>query len=310
MADIINVTGLTKRFGKRAAVDHVSFSVRPGEIFGFLGPNGAGKTTTARVLTGAIRPDEGTAFVFGHNVAIEPLAVKQLIGVVPETTNAYVELTAWQNLMLAGALYGIPRRRAGQRAIDLLRQLDLGDRRDAKVRTFSKGMRQRLILCMALINEPALLFLDEPTGGLDVGSGHRIMELLRSLNEGGTTIFLTTHNMDEANRLCHRVAIIDKGRIVATDATEKLKAGLEQMHAVEVSFDRPVDASALGAIEGVAGVARNGDRIRISAIDTDSVIGSLHRFSAGVGARIVTLNTREPSLEDVFLKLTGEGHAA
>jgi ABC-2 type transport system ATP-binding protein len=209
---------LTKVFGTTTAVDHVSFDVRQGEIFGFLGPNGAGKTTTTRMLTGVIPPDAGTATILGHDIRTDPVRAKQGFGVVPETSNAYTDLTAWQNLMLMGELYGLVRARAEQRSSDLLGMVGLMERRDQKVQAYSKGMKQRLILAMALIHEPALLFLDEPTSGLDVQSTQMILSLLRDLNRAGTTIFLTTHNMEEANRLCHRVGIIRSGRIVAIDA--------------------------------------------------------------------------------------------
>jgi ABC-2 type transport system ATP-binding protein len=165
--------------------------VQEGEIFGFLGPNGAGKTTTTRVLTGVIPPDSGTVMVLGHDIQREPVLAKQGFGVVPDTSNAYTDLTAWQNLMLMGELYGLPRARATKRAADLLGTLGLFERKDQKVQAYSKGMKQRLILAMALLHEPGLLFLDEPTSGLDVQSAQMILALLRELNQAGTTIFLT-----------------------------------------------------------------------------------------------------------------------
>jgi ABC-2 type transport system ATP-binding protein len=210
--------------------------------------------------------------------------------------------------MLSGEIYGVPRKRAELRATDLLRKLDLFDRRDDRVRKFSKDMRQRLVLSMALMSEPELLFLDEPTSGLDIWSSGKIMEMLRSLNDGGTTIFLTTHNMDEANKLCTRLAIIDRGALVAIDPPEKLKAAVEGMHSVEVGFDTPVEPGKICQIEGAAEVSKQGDKPRISTMDTSALIGSLYHFSFDNNARILTLNTREPSLEDVLLKLTGENN--
>jgi len=306
MPAIIHASDLTKFFGKSTAVDHISFDVREGEIFGFLGPNGAGKTTTTRMLTGVIPPDAGTAMILGHNIRSEPVLAKQGFGVVPETSNAYTDLTAWQNLMLMGELYGLPRTRAEQRSSDLLSMVGLLERKDQKVQAYSKGMKQRLILAMALIHEPALLFLDEPTSGLDVQSTQMILSLLRDLNKEGTTIFLTTHNMEEANRLCHRVGIIRAGKIVAIDAPEKLKTAIDRVHKIEVSFDREVSGHTLAGLPGVTGANRTGDKWQITTNNRDTTIRSLVTFSQQNNATIVTLNTLAPSLDDAFLRLTQE----
>jgi ABC-2 type transport system ATP-binding protein len=304
MMGIIHASGLTKVFGGSTAVDHVSFDVPEGEIFGFLGPNGAGKTTTTRMLTGVIPPDAGTATILGHDIRSEPVLAKQGFGVVPETSNAYTDLTAWQNLMLMGELYGLSHARAGRRSSDLLGMVGLLERKDQKVATYSKGMKQRLILAMALINEPKLLFLDEPTSGLDVQSTQMILSLLRDLNGQGTTIFLTTHNMEEANRLCHRVGIIRAGKMVAIDAPEKLKTAIDRVHQIEVSFSREVSDEGLAGLNGVVGVNRTGDKWQISAENRDVAIRSLVAFGQQNEAEIVTLNTLAPSLDEAFLRLT------
>ena len=306
MPDAIEVTDLTKIFGTTVAVDHVSFSVKEGEIFGFLGPNGAGKTTTTRMLTGVIPPDSGSAMILGHDIQREPVLAKQGFGVVPETSNAYTDLTAWQNLMLMGELYGISPVRVSERASELLTVLGLFERKDQKVQAYSKGMKQRLILAMALLHEPRLLFLDEPTSGLDVQSTQMILSLLRDLNRAGTTIFLTTHNMEEANRLCNRVGIIRSGKIVALDAPEKLKAAIDRLHRIEVSFDREIPADALARLPGVVSADRTGDKWQITTENHDAVIRLLVQFSREQGAAIVTLNTLAPSLDDAFLRLTRE----
>ncbi len=307
MTAIIQASNLTKIFGKSTAVDHISFEVQKGEIFGFLGPNGAGKTTTTRMLTGVIPPDEGTATILGHDIRSAPVMAKQGFGVVPETSNAYTDLSAWQNLMLMGELYGLPRARAGQRSSELLGMVGLLERKDQKVQAYSKGMKQRLILAMALIHEPVLLFLDEPTSGLDVQSTQMILALLRDLNDKGTTIFLTTHNMEEANRLCHRVGIIRAGTMAAIDAPEKLKTAIDRVHKIEVSFDREVPADALAGLAGVTSADRTGDKWQITAENRDAVIRSLVEFSRQQGATIVTLNTLAPSLDEAFLRLTKGG---
>ncbi|WP_292366239.1 MULTISPECIES: ABC transporter ATP-binding protein [unclassified Methanoculleus] len=304
--NVIEVESLTKTFGAITAVDGISFEVRRGEIFGFLGPNGAGKTTTTRMLTGVVPIDGGSVRIFGHDIQKEPVLAKQRFGVVPETSNAYVDLTAWQNLMLVGDLYGLDRTRAERRSSDLLETLGLSGRSDQKVKGYSKGMKQRLILAMALLHEPDLLFLDEPTSGLDVQSTQMILVLLRELNTDGTTIFLTTHNMEEANRLCDRIGIIRAGKIVAIDAPERLKTAIDRMHRLEVSFDRPVPADALAGLDGVAGASRTGDVWRITTGNPDLTIRSLVAFSGDRGATILTLNTLAPSLDRAFLRLTGE----
>jgi len=306
MPDAIVVADLTKVFGSTVAVDHVSFLVKEGEIFGFLGPNGAGKTTTIRMLTGVIPPDSGSAMILGHDIQREPVLAKQGFGVVPETSNAYTDLTAWQNLMLMGELYGISPVRVSERASELLTVLGLFERKDQKVQAYSKGMKQRLILAMALLHEPRLLFLDEPTSGLDVQSTQMILSLLRDLNRAGTTIFLTTHNMEEANRLCNRVGIIRSGKIVALDAPEKLKAAIDRLHRIEVSFDREIPADALARLPGVVSADRTGDKWQITTENHDAVIRLLVQFSREQGAAIVTLNTLAPSLDDAFLRLTWE----
>ncbi|MDI6718266.1 MAG: ATP-binding cassette domain-containing protein [Methanomicrobiales archaeon] len=306
MPDAIVVQDLTKVFGATIAVDHISFSVPGGEIFGFLGPNGAGKTTTTRMLTGIIPMDSGRVTVLGHDMRAEPVPAKERFGIVPETSNAYADLTAWQNLMLMGELYGLSRSRATERASDLLETLGLLERRDQKVQGYSKGMKQRLILAMALLHEPELLFLDEPTSGLDVQSTQMILSMLRNLNAGGTTIFLTTHNMEEANRLCHRIGIIRAGKIVAIDAPERLKSAVERVHQIEVSFDREVSGDALSALGGVLSVSRAGDKWRITAENQDAAVKSLVDLARQHGAAIVTLNTLAPSLDEVFLRLTQE----
>jgi ABC-2 type transport system ATP-binding protein len=226
--------------------------------------------------------------------------------VVPETSNAYTDLTAWQNLMLMGELYGLARAHAARRSSDLLTTLGLLERRDQKVQAYSKGMKQRLILAMALLHEPGLLFLDEPTSGLDVQSTQMILGMLREMNRDGTTIFLTTHNMEEANRLCHRVAIIRSGKLIAVDAPEKLKMAIESVHRIEVSFDREVASDSLAAVAGVTGVKRIGDKWQLTAEKQDAVIRSLVTFSEKNHVAIVTLSTLAPSLDDAFLRLTQE----
>jgi len=293
---------LTKYYGELLAVDHVSFTVGRGELFGFLGPNGAGKTTTVRMLTGVIRADEGSASISGHRVGT--LKAKQIAGVVPEMANAYADLSAWDNLMLMAELYGIPASVARERGISLMQEMGLYPRKDSLVKTYSRGMKQRLILCMALVSDPEVLFLDEPTSGLDVQSVRLIKDLLQGLNAKGKTIFLTTHDMDEANQLCDRVAIINKGNIVAIDAPEKLRMATSGMHSVEISFDNVVSPEVLANIPGVNTVKKLGDKYRLYTANPGELVVSLANYSSSHGLNVISLNILVPSLEDAFVALT------
>jgi ABC-2 type transport system ATP-binding protein len=298
----IEVRDLTKRYDGLLAVDSISFEVRKGEFFGFLGPNGAGKTTTVRMLTGVIKADDGTALVMGSRAG--SLKARQIAGVVPEMANAYNDLSGWDNLMLMAELYGVASGEAKEKSESLLRALGLLERKESLVKTYSKGMKQRLILGMALISDPEILFLDEPTSGLDVQSARLIKELLRSLNAGGKTIFLTTHDMDEANQLCDRVAIINKGRIVAIDAPERLRMATSSRHSVEVSFTTSVNAETLAQLPGVNEVQKVGDKYRLYTENPGELVVRLVDHSRTVGLKIVSLNILAPSMEDAFVALT------
>jgi ABC-2 type transport system ATP-binding protein len=288
----IEVEDLTKRFGNFTAVDQINFKVESGELFGFLGPNGAGKTTTVRMITGVIKPDGGRASIMGYDVERETINAKQMAGVLPETSNAYIDLSAWQNLMLMAKLYG------------LLKRFGLYEKREVAVKGFSKGMKQRLQICMALISEPQVLILDEPTSGLDVQSSRLIRSIIADLNAQGVTFLLTTHNMEEANQLCSRIAIINQGKIVAIDRPEVLKKHIESLHSVEVSFDRDVAQSDLSGLQGVDSIERKGDKFRLYAREPAEVIYNLVDFARSEKVEIVSLATISPTLEDVFVKYT------
>jgi ABC-2 type transport system ATP-binding protein len=300
----IEVEDLTKRFGNFTAVDHIDFKVEAGELFGFLGPNGAGKTTTVRMITGVIKPDAGKASIMGYDVERETINAKQMAGVLPETSNAYIDLSAWQNLMLMAKLYGLAKKERQNRAEDLLKRVGLYEKKDVAVKGFSKGMRQRLQICMALISEPQVLILDEPTSGLDVQSSRLIRSIIADLNAEGVTFLLTTHNMEEANQLCSRIAIINRGKIVAIDRPEVLKKRIESLHSVEVSFNRDVAQSDLSGFLGVDSVEQMGDKFRLYAREPAEVIYNLVDYARSEKVEIVSLATISPTLEDVFVKYT------
>ena len=299
----VEVTNLTKCFNGLVAIDDISFDVKVGELFGFLGPNGAGKTTTIRMLTGVIKPEKGSASIFGYDVVRQGLKTKQLMGIVPEMSNAYVDLSAWNNLMLVGGLYGVNKNQRTERASRLLKKFGLYERREQLVKGFSKGMKQKLLLCMALISGPQILFLDEPTSGLDVESQRLIKNIIREFNADGTTVFLTTHNMEEVNQLCDRIAIINRGKIAKIDSPEKFRQQSCGLQTIEVSFDKPVDAENLLKLSSVNGANKMGDKIRLGVDDTNVVIDGLVDFARAKNLKIIVLNTLAPSLEDVFLQL-------
>ena len=297
------VSNLAKSFGEVAAVQHINFQVKRGELFGFLGPNAAGKTTTIRMLTGVIKPDEGTASIFGYDILREGLKTRQLMGIVPEMANAYVDLSAWNNIMLIGELYGVPKKEREERATKFLKDFGLYERKNHLVKGFSKGMKQKLLLCMALVSEPQILFLDEPTSGLDVASQRIIKEKIREFNKNGTTVFLTTHNMEEASQLCDRVAIISHGRIAAIDSPEKLRIQSSGLQSIVVSFDKGISIDNLSKIHGVWNVEKMGDKIRLFVDESCEVLGRLIDFARSKNLSIISLNTFAPTMEDVFLKL-------
>ena len=252
-----------------------------------------------------IKEDEGSAAILGHKAG--GLEAKQVTGVVPEMANAYGDLSGWSNMLLMAELYGVPSRTAIERGSRLLQELGLFERKENLVKGYSKGMKQRLILGMSLISAPQLLFLDEPTSGLDVQSARLIKNLIQSLNAEGKTIFLTTHDMDEANQLCNRVAIINQGRIVALDAPEKLKAATSSLHSIEVSFDGTGDPELLARLPDVNSVKKVGDKFRLYTADPGQLVTLLVNYSGSNGLRIVSLNTLTPSLEDAFVALIDKG---
>jgi len=304
---VIKVSNLTKFYRETIGVDHISFEIRGREIFGFLGPNGAGKTTTIRILTGILLPDEGEAKIMGIDIIKDPIAAKRIMGVVPEVCNVYVDLSAWENMILMGKLYGVRKDEREKKAEEILQKFGLWQRKDEKTRRFSKGMKQRLILAMSLIHNPEVLFLDEPTSGLDVQSSRMIREVLQELKLKGKTIFLTTHNIEEANLLCDRVAIINKGKIVAIDTPERLKGAFQKTQSVEVAFDRiPLNIKEIENIPHVNSCQRLGDKLRLYTPNPDRVIRKLTEYSEKNNLRFISLSILGPSLEDVFVKLTEE----
>ena len=303
--DAIEADGLTKYFGDLLAVDQVNFRVKKGEIFGFLGPNGAGKTTTIRMLTTLTRPSKGTARVAGYDVLNEPLRAKQHFGVVPEVSNVYDELSVWNNLMFAGEIYGMSKTERRRRSDELLSLLALAEHRDKKARHLSKGLKRKLVLGMALVNSPEILFLDEPSSGLDVTSTRTMRDIIRQFAQRGMTVFLTTHNIEEANLLCDRVAIIVKARIVAIDSPENLKMALDASRSVEIAFKKapPSLQDWLKASVIVNAVRKEGDKWKVFTSNPSEFLDALVGYVGREKANLLSVNTLGPSLEDVFVSL-------
>ncbi len=285
----VETKGLAKVYGLLTAVDHISFDVRAGEVFALLGPNGAGKTTTIRMLTGLTRPTSGQARVLGLDLSRDLPRIKKQVGVVPERSNLYDELTARDNLLFIAALYGVPRRERGARADELLRRFRLEEKRDAPFARLSRGMKRALTVAAALIHRPRLIFLDEPTVGLDVVSARGLRALIERLREEGVTIFLTTHYMEEAERLADRVALLVQGGVVALDTVENLKARVQRGATVEAHL-----AGAMGE-----------ERLRFHGESVEAALHIALAHAKAEGKRMVALNTLQPTLEDAFIQLTG-----
>jgi ABC-2 type transport system ATP-binding protein len=305
--DAIAVRGLSKRFEDVQAVDVVSFTVERGELFGFLGPNGAGKTTTINLLTGLARPDSGTIEVGRIDCTNKPRAAQHLIGVVPDESNLYPELTGYENLCFCASLYGMPRAERHDRARELLETFALAGASDRKFAGYSKGMKRKLTIAAGIIHRPEILFLDEPTTGIDVASARQLRQLVADLHDGGTTIFLTTHYIEEAERLCDRIAFIVSGRIVRIDSVRRLLEPVEKKHVVRVSF-----SSAPGDLRGglsesfpeLRAELAGGDVLRVES-DEPVRVGPLIRFLEDRGAEVTEARRMRPSLEDVFVEITG-----
>ncbi len=304
----VEAFNLTKYYGELLAVDHISFEVEKGEVFGFLGPNGAGKTTTIRMLTGLSKPTDGKASVLGFDVDSQIVQAKKHIGVVPEISNLYDELSGVGNLLYMAQLYGVPRAQRRKRAEDLLRNFGLYERKDSSSSTFSRGMKRALTIAAALIHNPEILFLDEPTVGLDAVAARSLRNLIGNLRQQGITIFLTTHYLEEADLLCDRVAILVKGRIVKIDTPKNLKAAAEEESVIEISFNREISRlieDLSNRLHGAKIVAVDRDKVRIYGGIPADIYGKLFGFAGDRDIEIQSVNSIKPSLEDAFIKITG-----
>jgi ABC-2 type transport system ATP-binding protein len=303
----IAVDGLAKRFEEVQAVKDASFEVLQGELFGFLGPNGAGKTTTINMLTGLARPDAGTIRIAGIDCTGNPKAAQHTTGVVPDESNLYPELTGFDNLCFCAALYGMKKKEREARAQELLETFSLADAAARKFAGYSKGMKRKLTIAAGIIHNPPILFLDEPTTGIDVASARQIRQLIAGLHRAGTTIFLTTHYIEEAERLCGRIAFIVQGKIVRIDTVENLIQPIQEKHVMQlaVSNSEPgLHGKLAEAFPTLTFQDLTGGLIRVEAGEPIRV-GPLVRFLEDQGAEVNEARRMQPSLEEVFVKITG-----
>lgn len=303
----IELIGLTKRFGSFTAVDDLSLTVERGEIFGLLGPNGSGKTTTIDMISGLSRPTSGAITVLGIDVLAEPRRIRRSLGTVPQENALYEELSAEANLRFHADLFDVPRKGLDEKITALLELAQLQERRKSRVSTFSGGMKRRLALVRAMLHEPELLYFDEPTLGVDVQSRHALWDRILELKAGGTTVLITSNYLEEANALCDRLAIIDRGRLVALDSPAKLRRSFGDTVLEMRTHPAPGD-DVVRKVRALPGV--------VSAIASDSSLKVTVEGGADVTGKVVTevigatsleeIQSREPSLDEVFLSLTGK----
>ncbi len=306
MVEAIVVENLAKRFEKVEAVSGVSFRVGQGELFGFLGPNGAGKTTTINMLTGLARPDSGSISIGGVDCIARPRAAQHLVGVVPDESNLYPELTGFENLCFCAALYGMRKTERRNRALELLESFDLIQAADRKFSGYSKGMKRRLTIAAGIIHTPEILFLDEPTTGIDVAGARQLRQLIGDLHRSGTTVFLTTHYIEEAERLCDRIAFIVSGRVVLIDTVENLIQPVRAKHVVHIAYGTTTEIG-IGLNDAFPSLdfTDNGKGLlRVEAHEPIRV-GSLVRFLEDHGGEVLEAKRVRLSLEDVFVRVTG-----
>jgi ABC-2 type transport system ATP-binding protein len=307
---MIQVQDLVKKFGAQRAVDGISFSVGRGELFGLLGPNGAGKTTTISMLATLLRADGGRAAIGGHDVASDPGAVRRLIGMVPQEIALYTDLNARDNLVFWGSLHGLSGAALRSRVDDLLGMVDLVDQAGQKVEQFSGGMKRRLNLAAGLVHSPEVLFLDEPTVGIDAQARSRILEIIGGLAADGLTVVYTTHYLEEAEQLCDRIGVIDRGRMVALGDKEELIRQIGDVDLVRLHVPaerRDAFGAACAGWPGCLGVGDRKGKVELRAEDGAALLPAIQEWHAQTGLPLAQLEIERPNLETLYLNLTGRG---
>jgi ABC-2 type transport system ATP-binding protein len=299
----VETRNLVKNFGSFVAVDHVSLAVEKGEIFGFLGPNGAGKSTAIRMLCGLLTPTSGSASVNGFDVAREAEQIRRTIGYMSQKFSLYDDLTVEENIDFFTGMYGVPREKRAERKRHVLEMANLSDRRSALTRTLSGGWKQRLALGCAILHDPPVLFLDEPTSGVDPLARGAFWDLIRDLSQTGHTIFVSTHYMDEAE-YCHRLALMYRGKVIALGTPAELKAGLTEHSLLNLDSSDPLDTMrALEGLEGVRDVAVFGGGLHVTVDDVEATSARVRERLGAQGIEVRKLERIEPSMEDVFVAL-------
>jgi len=301
------VSKLTKSYSEVVAVNDISFSVNQGELFGFLGPNGAGKTTTINMLTGLARLDAGTINIGGIDCTRNPKAAQHLVGIVPDESNLYPELTGFGNLCFCAALYGIRKNERQKRARELLETFGLTDAANRKFAGYSKGMKRKLTFAAGIIHEPPILFLDEPTTGIDVASARQVRQIIAGLHRKGTTVFLTTHYIEEAERLCERIAFIVNGRIVRTDRTADLLQPVKGKNILLLSisnYEGKLSEEITAAFPQYQVQSVNAGEVRVESTE-QVIVGPLVHFLEERNIQVTEARRLVPSLEDIFVQVTG-----
>ncbi|MFW5893169.1 MAG: ABC transporter ATP-binding protein [Bacillota bacterium] len=305
--NIIELSDLRKTFDGFEAVKGINFNVKKNEIFGLLGPNGAGKTTTINMLIGLAKPTAGRILIAGHDGIKDIKKVQQIIGIVPDESNLYDEMSGYENLVFCASLYGMPKEKRAKRAKELLKLFQLDDTGPRPFKAYSKGMKRKLTIAAGIIHEPEILFLDEPTTGIDVESARQIRRLIKTLNQSGTTIFLTTHYIEDAERLCHRIGFITDGRILKVSPTETLMEEAEQEHTVEFrtgSNGEALEKALLETFPHITLKTSNNRSIRIASKEPIELMPFMQFFDSK-GIKVEEARIIRPSLEEVFVKITG-----
>ncbi len=309
MPSILDVKNLVKKYGDFIAVNSISFDIQEGEIFSLLGPNGAGKTTTISILSTVYAPTSGEATIAGHSITREPMAVKQVIGVVPQEIALYEDLTARENLIFWGQMYGLSGKHLNSRVDEVLEQIGLTEKAKNRVRTYSGGMKRRVNIGVGLLHRPRLLFMDEPTVGIDPQSRRAILDTVKELNRQGMTVLYTTHYMEEAQELSHRVGIIDHGELIALGTQKELTQQVGETETLLLHLGENDDAEGLAkSLDGVKDVLEadaTDQEVSVIANEAEEVLAAVVTKANERGVRIRSIDIREPNLEAVFLHLTG-----
>ncbi len=309
MPPILQVHNLVKKYGDFTAVKGVSFDIQQGEIFSLLGPNGAGKTTTISMLSTLYDPTEGDATIAGHSILKDPMAVRRVIGVVPQDLALYEDLTARENLEFWGQMYGLGGKALASRIAEVLEQIGLTERAKDRVRTFSGGMKRRVNIGVGLLHKPQLLFMDEPTVGIDPQSRRAILDNVKELNAQGMTILYTTHYMEEAAELSHRVGIIDHGEMIALGTQKELTQQVGQTETLLLHISENDDPAALAqsliGLEGILQAQASDHQVSVITPQAEDVLAAVVGAANDRGIKIRSIDIREPNLEAVFLHLTG-----